>query len=85
MATGDSSSLSAKRARSGRAGHGRMFDADTVNIDETKVIPNSEETIERRLIRKTLGMAILESECNEPAANGQTRTTYIHPYVPRAI
>lgn len=45
----------------GLAGHGRISEAETVRTVATKVNPNSEETNERRCVRRrTLYMDILE-------------------------
>lgn len=66
-----SGSLSAKRPLSGRAGQGRIFDADTVTTVAKNVKPKSEETNVRRWVnRRTVYMVILRLK---PGQNRQER------------
>ena len=63
LSMGAPASPSENRVRSGRTGHGRMFDAETVRHAATNVNPKRVETNERRWVRRrTLWMDILYSE-----------------------
>jgi len=60
---GPASSLSANRDLSGRTGQGRMLEAETVIQAAKNVRPKSEETNERRWVRRrTLWIDILDLE-----------------------
>jgi hypothetical protein len=79
ICTGDpASSLSANRDLSGRTGQGRILEAETVIQAAKNVRPKSDETNERRWVkRRTLWMDILNLERVRYGASNKKQYTHL--------